>query len=290
MRPIGGRTTVYGVIGDPVEHTLSPLMHNRALEAMEVDAVYVAFRVSPQYLEHAIRAVSALRIQGLNVTVPHKTTVMSYLERVTDDARAVGAVNTISNDHGALIGDNTDIHGFSECVLRDGGVRSFPARVCILGAGGSARGVTYACAIRDEVEEIIVLNRTLSRAQELARDIGAVTGKRIVAASSDIDTQRATLPTAGMVVNTTTLGMYPETDGTPAPDPGVFRPGQLVCDIIYAPLQTRFLREASEHGAKTIGGLAMLAYQGAKSLSLWTGKDAPAEVMIDALRGRFDEE
>ncbi|MHB9030188.1 MAG: shikimate dehydrogenase [Candidatus Latescibacterota bacterium] len=289
MRLIGGSTGIYGVIGDPIEHTLSPLMQNRALEAMGVDGAYVPFRVIPEELENAIRAVSALHIRGLNVTVPHKTAVMRLLDGLSDTAKAIGAVNTIINHRGVLTGDNTDAYGFEQFVI-SGGVERFPPSVCILGAGGAARGVAYACLQREEVEEIVILNRTVSRAQEIAREFKAITPKRISAAPADVENQRKLLPSAGMIVNTTTVGMIPRPEDSPAPDPGVFHPGQVVCDIIYTPLRTRFLREAAARGAKTVGGFAMLAFQGARSLTLWTGREAPVEIMLEALRERFGSE
>lgn len=286
---IGGTTAVYGVIGDPIGHTLSPFMQNRAIAEMGLDAVYVPFRVGPEHLERAIQAIQALNISGLNVTVPHKSGVIRCLDRTTDAARAVGAVNTILNDDGLLIGDNTDVYGFENCLAGDG-VTVFPERVCVLGAGGAARSVVYACAIRGEVREIVILNRTLSRAEELSTAFGDIAGKTVFAAPSDPQTLRKILPDAGMIVNTTTLGMYPDTDSTPVSDPDVFHSGQVVCDIIYNPQRTRFLREAALRGAHTVGGLAMLAWQGARSLSLWTGRDAPVNVMLAALRERFGED
>ncbi len=287
MRAIEGTTGVFGVIGDPVGHSFSPLMHNLAFEAMGLDCVYVAFHVLPGNLEQAVKAVSALQMQGLNVTAPHKTRVMRYLDTLSDAAKAVGAVNTIINKNGVLIGDNTDVYGFEECVLRDGGMVRFPSRICILGAGGASRAVVYACARRTEVEEIVILNRTESRAREIALDIGALTGKRIIAAPSDAETQWKELRAANMVVNATTVGMHPDIEKSPVLNPEVFHSGQTVCDIIYTPLRTRFLRDADKRGAKTIGGLSMLAYQGARSLFLWTGRQAPSEIMLEALRERF---
>jgi len=284
---INGKTSVFGVIGDPIEHSLSPLMHNSAIVTMGVDAVYIPFNVKPQFLKNAISSIIALNIKGLNVTVPHKTEVMKYLDRLTDVAKAVGAVNTIINDDGALTGDNTDVYGFEMCLKKDGGLEIFPERISILGAGGAARGVAYACSMRDEVREVIVLNRTFSKAEKLVEELSHVTGKTLVPMPADKETLNRMLPPSGLVVNTTSVGMYPDISSSPVFDPDVFHDGQVICDIIYNPLKTKFLREASSRGAKTVGGLAMLAYQGARSLSLWTGKDAPANVMLDVLREKF---
>jgi shikimate dehydrogenase len=286
---IGGSTAVYGVIGDPIEHTMSPLMQNRAIEAMGLDAVYLPFRVAPEDLERAVGGMRALAIQGLNVTLPHKTAVMRYLDRVSDAAEAVGAVNTIIRDGDFLIGENTDVHGFLRCVIEDGGIAEFPGRVCVLGAGGAARGVVYVCAMRPEVREIAVVNRTLSRARELAERFSHVTGKRITAHPAEPGEMRRILQEAGMIVNTTTVGMHPEAGRSPVPEPEVFHGGQVVCDIIYTPLRTKLLMDAELRGARTVGGLAMLAHQGARSLSLWTGLEAPAKVMLDELKRHMEK-
>lgn len=284
---INGKTSVFGVIGDPIEHSLSPLMHNSAIVTMGIDAVYIPFNVKPQFLENAISSIIPMNIKGLNVTVPHKTEVMKYLDRLTDVAKAVGAVNTIINDNGALTGDNTDVYGFEMCLKKDGDVEIFPERISILGAGGAARGVAYACSMRDEVREVIVLNRTFSKAEKLVEELSCVTGKTLVPMPADKETLKRMLPPSGLVVNTTSVGMYPDISSSPVLYPDVFHDGQVICDIIYNPLETKFLREASSRGARIVGGLAMLAYQGARSLSLWTGKDAPANVMLDVLREKF---
>jgi shikimate dehydrogenase len=231
----------------------------------------------------------ALAIQGLNVTLPHKTAVMRYLDRVTDAAEAVGAVNTIIRDGDLLAGENTDVHGFLRCVIEDGGIAEFPDRVCVLGAGGAARGVVYACAMRPEVREIAVVNRTISRARELAERFSRVTGKRITAHPAESGEMRRILPEAGMIVNTTTVGMHPEAGRSPVPEPEVFHGGQVVCDIIYTPFRTKLLMDAELRGARTVGGLAMLAYQGARSLSLWTGREVPVKVMLDELKRHMEK-
>ncbi len=285
---IQGKTTVFGVIGDPIAHTLSPLMHNHAIAAMGIDAVYVPFHVKPEVLEQAVKGIVSLGITGINVTVPHKTEIMKYCDRLTEVAKAVGAVNTIINDNGVLTGDNTDAYGFEMCIEKGTGLKRFPGMICILGAGGASRGVVYACSMRTEVNEVIVINRTYSKAEKLAEELSRATGKTIIHRHADENTFNELLPEAGLVVNTTSVGMHPNIDRSPVPDADVFHNGQVVCDIIYNPLETRLLRDAKAHGAETVGGLAMLAFQGARSLSLWTGREAPAEVMLDVLKKNFE--
>ena len=264
-------------------------MHNRAIAEMGIDAVYVPFRVKPEDLENAVRAIRALGIRGLNVTVPHKTEIVRYLDSITPDALAVGAVNTVTLKDGRLEGDNTDVYGFTNCILKDGDLERFPARIAVLGAGGAARAVVYACAVRDEVSEITILNRTPEKAEKLADDIRGITGKKISPYPADSESQKNILPLADMIVNTTTVGMYPLVGFSPVDNPGsVFRSGQVACDIIYNPVRTKFLADASEHGAKIIGGTAMLAFQGARSLTVWTGREAPVEVMMETLMKAFN--
>jgi shikimate dehydrogenase len=284
MAVITGKTVVYGVIGDPIEHTLSPLIQNRAIGAMGIDAVYTAFRVAPERLEDAIRGMRAFGIGGLNVTVPHKTAIIAFLDDITGEAKAVGAVNTVMNRNGRLVGDNTDVHGFLMCVLGDGGIEQLPGRVCVLGAGGAARGVVFACAVRDEVKEVIIVNRTVSKAEAIAADLAGVVKARITAVPATDDTIAEEVAAAGLVVNTTSVGMHPNTGDSPVVRPEAFHAGQIACDIVYNPIETMFLRDAAARGAKPVGGLAMLAHQGARSLSLWTGREAPSGIMLDALK------
>jgi len=281
---LSGKTVIYGLIADPIEHTLSPLMQNSAIAEMGIDAVYVPFNVKPYDLEHAVRGMTALNVRGLNVTVPQKTAIMKYMDRLTDDSEAVGAVNTIINNDGVLTGDNTDVYGITMCLTKDGGLARLPERVYVLGAGGAARGVIYACAVREEVKEISVINRTFSKAEKIAVEISRITGKVISPLPAVEGVFREVLPSASLVINTTSLGLKPHINETPVPDTDVFHGGQVVCDIIYNPVKTRFLSDAESRGSKTINGLSMLAYQGARSLSLWTGMDAPAEVMMKVLR------
>lgn len=284
---IGGTTRVFGVIGHPVAHSLSPLMQNRAIARMGLDAVYVPFDVMPEKLLEAVRGISAFGIGGVNVTVPHKTRVLEYLDSLTEAAGFIGAVNTIINDGGVLTGDNTDVYGFTKSIEAFTGNGFFPQKVAVIGAGGAARGVVYACAIRNEVPEITVLNRTLEKAEKLAHDISGATGKKILACSLTGNNTVDIIRSAGLVVNTTSVGMHPEEDCSPLNGSDYFHEGQIVCDIIYNPPKTIFLKSAESKGALILNGLPMLAWQGARSLSLWTGKDAPVDVMLEALYEHF---
>ncbi|MBN1291654.1 MAG: shikimate dehydrogenase [Candidatus Latescibacteria bacterium] len=289
MKDFNGSTAVYGIIGDPVEHSISPFMQTSAMEKMGFNGVYLPFHVLPEHLEKAIGGMKALNISGLNVTSPHKQNVIRYLDRISDAAEVIGAVNTIVNDSGALYGDNTDVYGYIQGVLKMGKTDVLPEIVCIFGAGGAARGVIYGCAMREEVRKIFIMNRTLSKAQIIADEFSRITGKHIMAFPSDDSKIRDIVPATGLVINTTTIGQLPDAGVSPVPDPSVFHKGQIVSDIITAPVKTKYLRDAEERGALTVNGLPMLAYQGARSLSIWTGMDAPEDYMLTIVRKHFDE-
>ncbi|RDV81745.1 shikimate dehydrogenase [Ammonifex thiophilus] len=281
---IDGNTRIVGIFGDPIAHTLSPRMHNAAFQSLNLNYVYVPFRVRREELAEATAAIKALNLAGINVTVPHKEAIIPYLDELEEEARLIGAVNTVINQGGKLWGSNTDASGFL-AALQEEGFAPAKKKVAVLGAGGAARAVGVALA-RSQVEEIIFFNRTFDRAAELAAYLEERTGVRTRAlpweemgSSKGIELLQA----ADLIVQTTSLGMYPCEGEMPPVAGEAFRPGQLVIDLIYRPLETRFLSLARKRGAKTASGLGMLLYQGALAFSLWTGVPAPLEVMRAAL-------
>jgi shikimate dehydrogenase len=283
---ISGKTRVLGVIGHPVEHTCSPAMHNAALAALELDWVYVAFHVLPEKLESAIAGMRGLGITGLNVTVPHKQAVMALLDEVSAPARAIGAVNTIICDKGRLTGHNTDAVGLLESLRHDAGMDRLPAVVALLGAGGAARAILYAVLQRPEVEQVLVLNRTVEKAESLAADLDH-RGKAVVAR---LNREGCTLlREAGLVINSTSVGMHPRQNNSPLADPDCLHAGMWVMDIVYNPLRTRLMQQAEAAGAQTLNGLGMLVYQGVRAFELWTGKRPPVETMRAAALKQMSE-
>jgi shikimate dehydrogenase len=278
---ISGRTGILGVIGDPVQHTASPVMHNAALGATDLDYAYVAFHVAADQVRTVPAAMRALQIRGLNVTVPHKVSIMAGLDEISDEARVIGAVNTISNDDGHLTGHNTDAYGVAASLEHDGGLRTFPAKVVLLGAGGAARAILYVVLQRPEVEEVALLNRSAGRAQQLAEDLDPE-GKRVrVGGLEDCDQ----VGDAGLLINTTSVGMEPEEDKSPLADETCLHGGLVVLDIVYRPLRTRLLAQAEAAGARVVEGLGMFVHQGARAFEIWTGEKAPVDVMRRALTG-----
>jgi shikimate dehydrogenase len=268
-----GEPAFAGVLGWPLERTLSPAMHNAAFRQLGIQCAYMAWRVPPDDLPAAIGGIRALGALGANVTMPHKETVVGLLDEVSLEAGAIGAVNTIQRRGERLVGHNTDVEGFRVFLESDAG---FPARGCsalVLGAGGAARAVVRAL---DDMgaREIIVAARRVERAS-------AVAALASSAAVSVWSGETVGVGDTDLIVNATPLGA----DGTDAL-PGVsFRPGQAVVDLVYVPAATQLVRRAQEAGAAAWGGLGMLVHQAAASFRLWTGQDAPLETMSAAALG-----
>ena len=294
---IDGRTRVVGVFGDPVEHSLSPPMHNRAFAALGLNFVYVAFHVRPERLPEAVRAVRALDLAGVNVTIPHKVAVMAHLDEVDPAAALIGAVNTVVNRGGRLYGTNTDGAGFVRSLREEAGLEPAGRRFVLLGAGGAARAIAMQLAL-DGAAELTIANRTVDRAEALAaavtKGLAAVPGARgtgpvagtapvVRAVPLEPGALQGALAEADAVIHTTPVGMDPHSDVPPVVAPELLRPGQLVCDIVYTPRQTALLRAARARGCRVLEGLGMLVYQGAIAFELFTGCPAPVEVMRQAL-------
>ncbi len=275
--PVSGKTIVCGVIGDPIEHTMSPVMHNAAFKKLGIDYLYVPFRVKKEELEKAIAGMRALNIRGLNVTIPHKVEVISFLDKVDSLVEKIGAVNTIVNDDGVLTGYNTDATGFLQALL-ERGVEPKGKNTVILGAGGASRAVSFILAERGA--HPVILNRQLELdwAEELAGHISRIFDKEVKALVLNERNLAEVLEGAEVLVNATSVGMSPDIEETPVPA-RLLKPGLVVFDIVYNPVKTRLLREAEAAGVKAIGGLDMLVWQGVLAFEKWTGHKAPLELM-----------
>jgi len=285
---VSGSSTLVGVIGWPVSHSLSPQMHNAAFEAMGLDWYYVPFAVAPDNLERATGSLAALGIRGVNVVLPHKTAIIPFLHKVDELARLTDAVNTIAQDGGVLAGYNTDVDGFAQSLQAEG-VPVEGVSAVLLGAGGAARAVAVALA-RSGVREVVVVGRTPKKAEAVAGLVGRVPGSRARGAWvpwTEPELARA-VAGADLVVNVTSIGMYPHQD-EPSPIPErLLRPGQTVCDIVYRPLWTRLLQAARGRGCRCVGGAKMLVYQGARAFRIWTGLEPPVDIMEKALAAALE--
>lgn len=270
---IDSHTILYGVFGDPIRHSRSPIMLNRAFQEAGINAVYAAFHVRPDELGDAVRGIRALGYRGINVTIPHKVEVMQYLDEIDEGARIVGAVNTIVNESGKLIGYNTDGIGYVRSLKEETGIELKGKSVLLLGAGGAARGVAYALA-KEGAGRIYIANRTKERALELADTISSYTE----AIGLGMDELGHVVDEVEFVLNTTSAGMHPHVDELPLPLE-LLRSHHLVSDLIYNPRITRFLREAEARGGRIHGGLGMFIYQGAFAFEYWTGTPAPVAAM-----------
>lgn len=276
-RAVTANTRVLGVWGHPVGHSRSPAMHNAALAALRLDWVYAAFDVPPARLAEAVAGVRGLGLIGVNVTVPLKEAVLPLLDTLSDEARRIGAVNTIVNKDGLLHGDSTDGRGFLRALREAGGPGLLGQRALLLGAGGSARAVAFALAGRGC--DVVIANRTEHKAQALAQSVRGCFGGRASAAGWGEEVGRVDL-----VVNATSLGLSPNVDALPALPPNLFDARPFVYDLIYSPSETRLLRMAREAGCPHSNGLGMLVWQGALSLSLWTERPLP-QMPIAAMLG-----
>ena len=270
------------LIGYPVGHSMSAVMHNAAFMELGLDFAYQLLEVRPEDLEKAVsETLRASDVRGINVTIPHKVSVMGYLDEIDLEAVRIGAVNTIVNNEGRLKGYNTDGIGALRAIReRYGDLRG--ARAVILGAGGAARAISYKLA--ENVSEVRILNRTPSRAEALSDYLSSLRECRAEISSDDLsrDSIRASLEGADILVNTTPLGMHPDTEASPV-DQDLLSPGLLVFDAVYNPPTTRLLREAEASGSRVLKGVSMLVYQGVAAFELWTGREAPEAVMMESV-------
>lgn len=270
---IDAHTRLYGVIGNPVRHSLSPVIHNGVFQRMGLNAAYLAFEVKS--LAGALSGMRGLGIQGMSVTIPYKTRIIQLLDGLEEVAERIQAVNTISHQDGKLIGHNTDWLGAVESLEEK--VDLTGRRVFLLGAGGAARAIAFG--LRERGAEVVIFNRTLKRAADLARELH-VDYRPL----SSLGQMRG-----DVLVNATSVGMHPQEGASPVAKE-VLREGMVVMDIVYQPLRTKLLQDADERGCHTIDGLEMLARQGAAQVEIWTGRKPGIkeikEDLAEALRGK----
>jgi shikimate dehydrogenase len=276
---IRGTTRVVGVFGYPVKHSASPAMHNAVFTALGLDWVYVPFEVAPENIGTALNGVRALGLAGVNVTVPLKELVLPYLDELTERARSLEAVNTVIHRDGRLIGDSTDGPGFLAALGHEGVSIGPGSRAVVLGAGGSARAVVQALV--SEGASVTVANRNVERAQALAVAVG---GHNTVAIPLTSEAIGDALPGASVLINTTSVGMHPNSDEMPPVPAEALTSELFVSDLIYNPAETRLLALARSRGCRTQNGIEMLVRQGAIAFQHWTGIEPPVDVMREAVR------
>lgn len=279
---ITGHTQLTALLGSPVSHSISPLMHNEAFAQLGLDYVYLCFDVNEDSLETAVNGLKAAGIRGFNLTMPNKNLMAQLADRLSPAAQLLGAVNTVVNDNGLLTGYNTDGIGYMRSV-QDAGYDVIGKTITVMGAGGAASAICAQAAL-DGVKKIHIFARPTSRFWErtvkLADTINQTTGCHVfVHEHGDTSALRDALQESALLVNGTSVGMAPDTDRTILPDTSLLHPDLIVSDVIYNPRKTRLLAEAEAAGCRTFNGMYMLLYQGAEAFRLWTGLDMPVDVI-----------
>ncbi|GMR03428.1 MAG: shikimate dehydrogenase [Thermodesulfovibrionia bacterium] len=273
---VSGKTKIIGIFGSPIEHTLSPLMHNAAFKTLGLDMCYVAFRVLPGELREAVRAIKSLNLPGVNITVPHKEKVIPLLDKVNEEASFIGAVNTIVNSEGILTGYNTDGRGFIS-ALSEKNISIENKDILVLGAGGASRAISYY--LSEKASRLSLFDIDKSKAEKLIGDLNKIRNNTFFLENiKDIGRP-------DIIINATPLGLKSE-DALPL-SPDFIAPEMVVCDLVYK--NTSFLQEAKKKGARTIDGSGMLLWQGILAFDLWTGVKPPVDVMRQALLSAIEK-
>ena len=280
------RAEIVGVFGDPVDGNPTGVMEEAAFAACGLNFRYLTLKVTKDDFPDAMKAIHAFHMKGMNLTMPHKINVLPYLDELSEAARIIGAVNTIVVNDGKLFGENTDGKGFVQ-ALKNSGESLSGKKVTILGAGGAAKAIAVECALAG-ASEMIIINRTAERAKELA----AVIASNTPAKAKWMEwTPNHPIPTGtDIFINATSIGLHPDCDQKPDVDYNTVTSSMVVSDVVFNPAETLFLKACAAQGAKTVNGLGMLACQGALNFTLWTGVDAPLDVMEATLRKEFEEE
>lgn len=279
------RAELTGVFGDPVDGNPTGIMVEAGYDACGLNFRYLTIQVKKEDLSAAFSGAKAMNMKGINLTMPHKISIIPYLDELTQAARIIGAVNTVINDNGKWIGENTDGKGFV-LSLKQEGIQLVGKHITILGAGGAARAISVECALAG-AGKITIINRTEERGTELAQLIKAQTKAQseylpwITGMNIPAETE--------ILIQCTSIGLHPDVDQKPDINYASISDTMIACDVVFNPLVTRFLEEAPKRGSRIITGIGMLVQQGALNFELWTGKKAPVEVMYKTLENEFQE-
>jgi len=281
---ITAQTQICGLLGNPVDHSLSPAIHNAAFEELGLNFAYLAFPVED--LENALRGIRALgHIRGFSVTIPHKVSIMPLLDSVETTAKHIGSVNTIIKDRGMLVGSNTDASGALQ-ALRQGGVDLAGQRVIMLGSGGAARAVAFGLCMEGSIGHLTLLGIDDQERSALATDLKAKTGISISDDRLNASTLGSALAEAHLLIHCTPIGMHPKIEHSCVPKE-LLHPRLTVMDIVYNPLKTQLLQDAQAAGCRTIQGIEMFLHQAVGQFELWTGESAPVDTMRKILTAHF---
>jgi shikimate dehydrogenase len=282
--PANYKAELVGVFGYPVAENPTGVMQEAAFAALGLNWRYLTIEVRPEALPDAMRGLRAFGMRGINLTIPHKVAILPLLDEISPDAAMIGAVNTVRREGDRLIGENTDGKGFMRGVREEAGIDPKGKRIVVLGAGGAARAITVELALAGAAE-LVVINRSIKRGETMVKDLVSRTGanarfepwSKTYHVTHDVD----------VLVNATSIGLFPDVDAMPNVSLDATRPDLLVCDVVPNPPETRLIRSAAAQDLPVLTGLAMLVYQGAIGFKMWTGQAAPEAVMKDALRQAF---
>ncbi|NLN56521.1 MAG: shikimate dehydrogenase [Gammaproteobacteria bacterium] len=295
---VNGSTKLTGLIGNPVEHTVSPVLQNSLFSATGTNGIYLPLRVPEGYLGDAVKGLKSVGFTGFNVTIPYKGAIMEYLDEVSEEAELLEAVNTVKLEGDRLIGYNTDADGFLRAFSEQTNTGFAQKKVCILGAGGTARTLAIKIAL-EGADKICIINRTLSNAKMLADKINKVMSRQLHVKKTDTcDASTVTAAAAGspesdfaleecdIIINATSVGMHPNTDFCPLEERFSFRPEQIIYDVIYNPIETKLMALARRSGCIVVNGAGMLFYQGVKAFEIWMGPII-AEEKLEEISNEF---
>lgn len=277
------RSELVGAFGCPIDENPTGVMEEAAFAAAGLDYRYLTIKVEKDDIETAMKAVRAFHMRGINLTIPHKVSAIPYVDELSPEAQIIGAINIVVNNDGVLWGDNTDGKGFLKS-LTDKGIRVDGKTLTILGAGGAARAISVVCAL-EGASKIHIINGSAARGSELVDLL-----KEKTSAAADLIPWEGTVnipDDTDILINATSVGLYPHVDQKPDINYDSVRAGMVVCDVIFNDPNSLFLQESAQRGAETVNGLGMLVNQGAVNFKLWTGLDAPVEVMTETLRREF---
>ena len=276
MRPISHNTQLCAVIGNPIAHTLSPAIHNAAFEFLDLDFIYMACPVED--VKGALAGMRAIKnFRGMSVTIPHKIDVMKYMDEIDTTDRKIGSINTVVHEQDRLVGLGTDGAGALK-ALTDGGVAIDGKHILMLGAGGAARAISFTLALKTKLKEISILDINETQLQGLKTDLEAGTDAVVKSGLMNENALASEMEKADLIIHCTPVGMHPNVDASVIP-PELFRPEQVVFDIVYTPLETKLLADARSRGLRVIPGVEMFINQAALQFERFTGVDAPVEVM-----------
>ena len=288
MNKFTHNTKIIGILGHPIKHSYSPFMHNLAFDLSDLDYVYLPFDVPSESLKDAIKGLIALNIRGFNITLPHKERIAPFLNVISEEASIIGAVNTVVNENGKLHGYNTDVNGVYESLVpfKD---EITNGNVTIIGAGGAARSVIYTIIRHFKCERINIINRTEQVAESMKEYFTAKMMYNGIKAYELFPPDLVpVLQDSKLIINTTSIGMFPEIDDSPTTIKESFHKDQIVFDIVYNPIKTKLLTLAESQGARIVNGLNMFVEQGAKSYELWTNQEMPKEKIYQALKSYLE--